>query len=64
MNESDLRHEPHVAAFNAAAETYCNLLASPPADAERWVEEILAALAQLYACAHALPDVELDESGA
>jgi hypothetical protein len=52
----DIAHHLDVLQFRAAAELFCRLLESWPADADRWVEEILAALARLYACGHALPD--------
>ena len=52
----DIRQHPDVLQFRAAAERFCRLLESRPGDADEWVEEILAALARLYACGHDLPD--------
>jgi hypothetical protein len=50
--------------FRRAAERFCGLLEFEPPDAERWVEDILAALAKLYACGHALPEPELPDDSA
>jgi hypothetical protein len=50
-----IRQHPDVLQFHRAAERFCRLLESQPADANQWVEDILAALARLYACGHALP---------
>ena len=52
----DIRQHPEVLQFRAAAERFCRLLECRSASADQWVEEILAALARLYACGHALPD--------
>ena len=50
-----LREHPEVLAFKAAAEEFCALLENEPIDSNRWVKDILAAVAMLYARAHFLP---------
>ncbi len=67
-----LRTNPDVIYFFQAARVYCNLVEGSKTDGfdkETWLENILAALARLYAAAHTLPKVEsvktdqsLDES--
>jgi hypothetical protein len=52
----EIRKHPDVLQFRSAAERFCRLLESKPDDADQWVEEILAALARLYASGHTLPD--------
>jgi len=56
-----LRSHPEVVAFHEAAAEYCALLESPPGDVQEWVVKILAAMARVYACAHRLPAVSLDD---
>jgi uncharacterized protein DUF5063 len=57
----NIRQHPEVVQFRAAAERFCHLLELRPADADQWVEDILAALARLYACGHTLPDFSVTE---
>lgn len=56
-----IREHPDAVAFKAAAERYCALFESEPADADRWAEAVLSALAQVYAAAHRLPDFGLSD---
>src|SRR5262245_18102482 len=56
-----IREHPDAVAFKTAAERYCALFESEPADADRWVEAVLPALAQVYAAAHRLPDFGLSD---
>ena len=61
-----LRNHPDVILFFRAAQKYCSLVESPKADKldkEIWLENVLAALAQLYATAHTLPKMESQETG-
>ena len=51
-----VHEDPDVLLFRQAAERFCGLLEARPADVNQWVEDTLAALAQLYACGHTLPD--------
>jgi hypothetical protein len=60
-----LRTSPEVIGFFRAAQTYCSLIEGSKANEfakEIWLENVLAALAQLYAAAHALPEVESQET--
>ena len=57
----NIREHPDAIAFKTAAERYCALFESEPADANRWVEAVLCALAQVYAVAHCLPDFGLTD---
>lgn len=53
-----LRSHPTVTPFVQAARRYCDLIDDVPAGAAEsasWPEQVLAALAQLYTCAHWLP---------
>jgi hypothetical protein len=61
--DMDIRKHPDVLRFRRAAECFCRLLESPPGDADRWVEDVLAALARLYACGHALPTFGVSDDG-
>ena len=56
-----LRSDPDVTAFRIAASNYCELFESPPIDHEQWLREVLFALSQLYAAAHSLPDVSIED---
>lgn len=57
----NLRAHPDAIAFKSAAQQYCALFHADPAEVDLWVESVLAALAQVYAAAHRLPDVGLSE---
>jgi uncharacterized protein DUF5063 len=57
-----LRSDPGVNAFRIAATRYCELFESQPIDHEQWLREALFALSQLYATAHALPDVSIEDN--
>lgn len=57
----NLRDSPQILTFRQAAERFCFLLESKPDDADKWVEDVLASLAMLYACGHTLPTVSLNE---
>jgi hypothetical protein len=56
-----IREHPEAVAFKTAAEKYCVLFESEPADADQWAEAVLSALAQVYAAAHRLPGFGLSE---
>jgi hypothetical protein len=56
-----IREHGEVTAFKRAAERLCLLLEQPTPHAQRWAEATLAALALLYASAHALPDWSLPD---
>jgi hypothetical protein len=56
-----IREHPDAVAFKIAAERYCALFESEPADADQWAEAVLSALAQVYAAAHRLPGFGLSE---
>lgn len=58
-----IREHPEAVAFKTAAERYCALFESEPANADQWVEAVLSALAQIYAAAHRLPGFGLSEDG-
>lgn len=54
--------EPGVTRFVQAATAYCALIDSPGRDREAWSEQLLGALADLYAAHFHLPEVEfIDE---
>jgi hypothetical protein len=55
-----IREHRDVVSFRLAAARYCQLLESAPTDADRWAGEVLAAVATLYACGHALPEFSVD----
>lgn len=57
----NLRDSAQVFDFRHTAERFCSLLESKPDNADKWVEDILATLAMLYACGHSLPTVSLNE---
>jgi hypothetical protein len=57
-----IREHPEAVAFMAAAERYCALFESEPADPDQWTATVLSALAQLYSAAHRLPDFGLSEN--
>jgi len=56
------RAQPDVANFQMAAATFCRLLESTPSDKDTWAEQVLAVLSRLYACAHDLKPVDLDDA--
>jgi len=56
-----LRQSTLVLAFRDAATRYCSLLECVPDNRDRWVVDILEALARLYCAAIALPDVEVPD---
>jgi hypothetical protein len=56
-----LRSDPDVNAFRIAAYGYCKLLESQPVDHEQWLRDVLLALSHLYATAHSLPDVSIED---
>jgi hypothetical protein len=58
MDAAELRQNPNVVSFKAAAHRFCLLLEFDPADREEWVRQVLVALAELYAGAHHLPTGE------
>src|SRR5262249_47672920 len=58
-----LSSDPAVARFVQAARAYCVLIESPSPDRQGWAGSVLAALADLYAAAVALPEPDLDEFG-
>ena len=57
----NIRADPDAIAFKTAAERYCALFESDPADVDQWAEAVLSAVAQLYAAAHRLPDFGLSD---
>lgn len=57
----NIRRHSEAIAFKTAAERYCSLFESQPTDVNRWIEEVLSALAQVYAAAHRLPDFSLSD---
>jgi len=59
-----IREHPDAVAFKTAAELYCTLFESEPADVDCWVEAVLSALAQVYAAAHRLPGFGLSDDAA
>jgi len=56
---NDLRVQPAVLRFKLAGEQFCRHFESTPSDANEWVTSLLGALAELYAAAHELPEIEL-----
>lgn len=58
----NIRENAQALAFKNAAERYCALLESVPADGNGWTEQVLEALACLYAAAHSLPELGLSDS--
>jgi hypothetical protein len=48
--------------FKEAAEKFCLLLESQPVDTDAWGEELVATLAQVYAFAHRLPNLESSDN--
>lgn len=58
-----LRQNTEVVAFVGAARTFCGHLEAIPPDRQVWMKRLLESLAQLYAAAHRLPDLEWKEDG-
>lgn len=56
----NLRKDTQVSRFVKAAKEFCSLLESHPKDSETWVGKILTTLADLYASAHHLPEIDFD----
>jgi hypothetical protein len=56
-----LRNDPNVSAFQMAASRYCELFESVPEDSAQWLRGVLLAVSQLYASAHLLPDVGIED---
>ncbi len=63
-NARAIREDPNVLAFKRAADRYCQHLETSVSDPDRWVEDILASLAMLYASGLALPEFEVNETDA
>lgn len=57
----DIREHPKACSFKLAAERYCALLESIPTDPEHWIEDLLAATANLYAQCLDLPEFDFDD---
>jgi hypothetical protein len=53
---------PEVRGFRQAAAHFCRLLESNPTDADGWIENVLAAVAKLYAFGHALPECNVSDN--
>jgi len=56
-----LREVKEVVAFKEAAEKFCIVLETDPTDCDMWLKDLLGALSLLYARAHDLPEVELQD---
>lgn len=56
-----LRELPDAAAFYRAARDYCHLLEGGLMNDDAWGQSVLASLARLYACGHALTEVGLPD---
>ena len=59
VRRMSIRKHPDAIAFKTAADRYCALFEREPGPC--WAETVLAALAEVYATAHRLPDFGLTE---
>ena len=59
MDTMNIRDRHDVVPFKEAAERFCALFESVPSDINVWVEQMVSALAHLYAFGHDLPDLDL-----
>ena len=63
MNEyTNLKEQPTVVHFVEAARTFCRLVETDAPEPDRWMLQILVAVADLYAAAHHLPVPDLDSA--
>jgi hypothetical protein len=56
-----LREDPNIQRFVNSANHFCELLEVQSINSDRWVEQILKALSELYSSAHHLPDNEISD---
>ena len=58
----NLRNNTDILNFVVAAKTFCDLVVTPSDDAGKWVEQVLSTLSGLYAFAHHLPELSIEDT--
>ena len=57
-----LKQDSSIISFIEAATEFCELVELPLQNPEEWIELVLPAISSLYACAHQLPKISIEDA--